>query len=162
MLSCQIIFVVLQDCYWSLLMTLQCYVFFAEDRVIDYFREFSQSVSDDWYIWTGEFQPVEDWEWVYVHCLLCAQPIALVSWGRTLELSTVASSDVCDWLETTTSARNTFGGVSQSRKYDLLLTWSAEQHRQQHAHPEEHSAKMKVRRPDWWLCWFCLFTWCQL
>ncbi|XP_044057339.1 uncharacterized protein tp53i13 isoform X2 [Siniperca chuatsi] len=70
-------------------------------------------------------------------------PIALVSWGRTLELFTVASLDVCDWLETTTSTRKKFGGVSQSRKYNLLLTWSSEQHRQQHAHPGEHSAKMK-------------------
>lgn len=75
-------------------------------------------------------------------------PIALVSWGRTLELSTVASSDVCGWLETTTSPRHTFGSVSQSRNYNLLLTWSAEQHRQHHAHPEKHSATMKesVRR----------------
>ncbi|XP_042271117.1 uncharacterized protein tp53i13 [Thunnus maccoyii] len=70
-------------------------------------------------------------------------PIALVSWGRTLELSTVASSDVCDWLETTTTTRNPFSGASQSKKYDLLLTWSAEQHRQQRAHPEEHSTKIK-------------------
>ncbi|XP_035535298.1 tumor protein p53-inducible protein 13 isoform X1 [Morone saxatilis] len=65
-------------------------------------------------------------------------PIALVSWGRTLELTTVASSDVCDWLETTASRANEFGGVRLSRKYNLLLTWSAE-----HAHPEKHSAKMK-------------------
>lgn len=75
-------------------------------------------------------------------------PIALVSWGRTLELSTMASSDVCDWLETTTSRRKNIGGVSQSKTYNLLLTWPAEQHRQQHAHPEEQSANMKetVRR----------------
>ncbi|KAF1393776.1 hypothetical protein PFLUV_G00019560 [Perca fluviatilis] len=70
-------------------------------------------------------------------------PVALVSWGHTLELSTVASSDVCDWLETTTNATKQFGGVSQSSKYNLLLTWSAEQ---QHAHPEERSAKMKSLR----------------
>ncbi|XP_029301415.1 uncharacterized protein tp53i13 isoform X2 [Cottoperca gobio] len=69
-------------------------------------------------------------------------PIALVSWGHTLELSTVASSDICDWLETTASTGNEFDGVRQSRKYNLLLTWSAEQHRQQHAHPGRHS-KMK-------------------
>ncbi|XP_073318541.1 uncharacterized protein tp53i13 [Pagrus major] len=62
--------------------------------------------------------------------------IALVSWGHTLELSTVASSDVCDWLETTSSPRNKFDAVSQSRKYNLLLTWSAEQ-------PGERPAKMK-------------------
>ncbi|XP_045929926.1 uncharacterized protein tp53i13 [Micropterus dolomieu] len=78
------------------------------------------------------------------HPLLVKQtPIALVSWGRTLELSTVASTEVCDWLETTTSTRNECGGMSQSRKYNLLLTWSAEQHRERHAHPEKHSAKMK-------------------
>ncbi|XP_042342591.1 uncharacterized protein tp53i13 [Plectropomus leopardus] len=70
-------------------------------------------------------------------------PIAIVSWGHTLELPTVASSDVCSWLETTTSERNVFGGLSQSRKYNLLLTWSAEQHQQQHAHPEEHPAEIK-------------------
>ncbi|TKS81327.1 hypothetical protein D9C73_015432 [Collichthys lucidus] len=68
-------------------------------------------------------------------------PIALVAWGRTLQLSTVSSPDVCDWLENTTSTRNKSGGPS--RKYDLLLTRSAEQHLQQHAHPEEHSAKTK-------------------
>ncbi|XP_041796818.1 tumor protein p53-inducible protein 13 [Chelmon rostratus] len=74
-------------------------------------------------------------------------PVALVSWGRTLELSTVASSDVCDWLETTTPARNEFGGVSLSRMYNLLLTRSAE-HQQQRAHPEDHPGNMKesVRR----------------
>ncbi|XP_059186415.1 uncharacterized protein tp53i13 [Centropristis striata] len=70
-------------------------------------------------------------------------PIALVSWAHTLELSTVASSDVCDWLETQTSTRNKFGGVSQIMKYNLLLSWSAEQHQQKHARPEEHAAKMK-------------------
>ncbi|KAM7399640.1 hypothetical protein PAMP_018891 [Pampus punctatissimus] len=70
-------------------------------------------------------------------------PIALVSWGRTLELSTVASLDICDWLQTTTTTRNKFSVVSQKRKYNLLLTWSAEQHRQQHTHPDEHSTKIK-------------------
>lgn len=49
-----------------------------------------------------------------------------MSWGRTLELSTVASPDVCDWLETTTSPRTTSAGASRSRTYDLLLTWSAQ------------------------------------
>ncbi|XP_032365786.1 uncharacterized protein tp53i13 [Etheostoma spectabile] len=73
-------------------------------------------------------------------------PIALVSWGHTLELSTVASSDVCNWLETTTNTPRQSGGVSRSRKYNLLLIRSAEQHWQQHAHPEEHFAKMKSLR----------------
>lgn len=71
-------------------------------------------------------------------------PIALVSWGRTLELSSVASSDVCDWLETTTSTRKKFGSVSPSRTYNLLLTRSAEQHRRQHGRQEEHATYMKV------------------
>ncbi|XP_068441747.1 uncharacterized protein tp53i13 [Clinocottus analis] len=71
-------------------------------------------------------------------------PVAFVSWGRTLELSTAASPDVHGWLETTASARRKeVAGVNQSRKYNLLLTRSAEQQRQQHAHPEEHAAKMK-------------------
>ncbi|XP_023263908.1 tumor protein p53-inducible protein 13 [Seriola lalandi dorsalis] len=67
-------------------------------------------------------------------------PIAVVSWGHTLELSTVASSDICDGLETTTTTRNKFSGVNHIRKYNLLLTWPAEQHRQQHTHPEERSS----------------------
>ncbi|XP_026168634.1 uncharacterized protein tp53i13 [Mastacembelus armatus] len=71
-------------------------------------------------------------------------PIALVSWGHTLELSTVASLDVCDWLEIQKKTRGrTTGSVSQSRKYNLLLTWQVKQHQQQHTHPEEHSTKTK-------------------
>lgn len=76
--------------------------------------------------------------------MLCVQPIALVSWGHTLELPTVASSDVCDWLETTTSTRPRIDGAMESRKYNLLLTWSAEQHQQQQSHPEKHTTKIKV------------------
>lgn len=56
-------------------------------------------------------------------------PIALVSWGRTLELPTITSSGVCDWLVTTQATRNAFDGVTQNMKYDLLLTWSASLHR---------------------------------
>ncbi|TNN37616.1 hypothetical protein EYF80_052218 [Liparis tanakae] len=64
-------------------------------------------------------------------------PVAFVSWGRTLELATAASPDVYGWLETTASTRRTKGvGVSRSGKYNLLLTRSAEQHRQQRPHPE--------------------------
>lgn len=58
-------------------------------------------------------------------------PIALVSWGRTLELSTVATEDICDWLETTQATRTTFDGVTQTRKYNLLLTKSARLHQQE-------------------------------
>ncbi|GAA6231299.1 tumor protein p53-inducible protein 13 [Lates japonicus] len=70
-------------------------------------------------------------------------PIALVSWGRTLELPTLASSDVCDWLEATTAKRNEISGVNHIRKYNLLLTWPAKQHQQQHTQLEERSTKMK-------------------
>ncbi|CAN9511067.1 unnamed protein product [Ophioblennius macclurei] len=55
-------------------------------------------------------------------------PIALVSWGRTLELPTITSSAVCDWLVTTQRAQNAFDGATQSMKYNLLLTWSASLH----------------------------------
>lgn len=71
--------------------------------------------------------------------LCCVQPIALVSWGRTLELSTIASSDVCVWLETTTTTQIKLDGVNQSRNYNLLLTWPAEQ---QHTHAEETLMKV--------------------
>uniref|UniRef100_UPI003AACF018 uncharacterized protein tp53i13 n=1 Tax=Centroberyx gerrardi TaxID=166262 RepID=UPI003AACF018 len=80
-------------------------------------------------------------------------PVALVSWGRTLELSTVATADVCDWLETTTTTGTKHGDVRQTRKYNLLLTWPAEQHpsgeREQQRTPiEKHSPKTQgsVRR----------------
>lgn len=67
-------------------------------------------------------------------------PVALVSWGRTLELSSVASLDVCDWLETTSSTRTDPGGVNPSRTYNLLLTRPAKQHPDV---PEEHATNMK-------------------
>uniref|UniRef100_UPI0037E91B75 uncharacterized protein tp53i13 n=1 Tax=Semicossyphus pulcher TaxID=241346 RepID=UPI0037E91B75 len=70
-------------------------------------------------------------------------PIVLVSWGRTLELSTMATLDVCVWLERTTSTRSTIGDVSQSMNYNLLLTWSAEKHREQPAYSKEHPARIK-------------------
>lgn len=63
-----------------------------------------------------------------------------MSWGRTLELSTLASPDVCDWLEATTSARKTSAGASGSRKYNLLLTRSSEEHGQRRG--DGPSAKM--------------------
>ncbi|XP_072249012.1 uncharacterized protein tp53i13 isoform X1 [Leuresthes tenuis] len=58
-------------------------------------------------------------------CSLYAQPIALVSWGRTLELATAASLDVCDWLQTTQTTRNETDDANQTMKYNLLLTRSA-------------------------------------
>lgn len=54
-----------------------------------------------------------------------------MSWGRTLELSTAASLEICDWLESSTSTNRTAGGTPQGRKYNLLLTRSAEEPLQQ-------------------------------
>ncbi|RVE64353.1 hypothetical protein OJAV_G00124990 [Oryzias javanicus] len=56
------------------------------------------------------------------------RPVAVVSWGRTLELMSAASLDVCDWLETTNSRRQESDGGTQ--KYHLLLTSPAALHRQ--------------------------------
>ncbi|XP_019950706.2 uncharacterized protein tp53i13 [Paralichthys olivaceus] len=70
-------------------------------------------------------------------------PIALVSWGRTLELAAVTSSDVCDWLETLTTTRNDLSSVTHIRKYDLLLAWPAKLQQLHYTHPEERSTKMK-------------------
>lgn len=53
----------------------------------------------------------------------------MVSWGRTLELMSAASLDVCEWLETTNSRREESDGGTQ--KYDLLLIGPAASHRQQ-------------------------------
>ncbi|KAM6959269.1 tumor protein p53-inducible protein 13 [Aplochiton taeniatus] len=55
-------------------------------------------------------------------------PLAIVSWGRTLELSTVTSSDICDWLEGATAAQGNRGDVGKTRKYDLLLIHPAGRH----------------------------------
>ncbi|XP_019741427.1 uncharacterized protein tp53i13 [Hippocampus comes] len=52
-----------------------------------------------------------------------SMPVALVSWGRTLELSTAASSDVCDWLQSTTTSGSPIRG-----KYNFLLTRATNQH----------------------------------
>ncbi|KAM8852899.1 tumor protein p53-inducible protein 13 [Synchiropus picturatus] len=48
-------------------------------------------------------------------------PVALVAWGRTLELSTAASSDVCDWLETSGANNNMLSSGNQANKYKLFL-----------------------------------------
>ncbi|XP_037314228.2 tumor protein p53-inducible protein 13 [Pungitius pungitius] len=63
-------------------------------------------------------------------------PIAVVSWGRTLELSAVAPSDICDWLEAAApAAGRRLVDEGRGRGYNLLLTRSAERHR-----AEENSA----------------------
>ncbi|XP_074536506.1 uncharacterized protein tp53i13 [Halichoeres trimaculatus] len=64
-------------------------------------------------------------------------PIALVSWGRTLELSTSATLEVCDWLEMTASTENKPADLSRSRNYNLFLTRSAETHRKRSAEFKE-------------------------
>ncbi|XP_069003655.1 uncharacterized protein tp53i13 [Embiotoca jacksoni] len=68
-------------------------------------------------------------------------PIALVSWGRTLELSTVSSSDICDWLENTTPTGSKTEGVTQTRKYNLLLTRPAGLRRQEQAEKMKESVR---------------------
>ncbi|XP_061781380.1 tumor protein p53-inducible protein 13 [Nerophis lumbriciformis] len=62
-------------------------------------------------------------------------PIALVSWGRTLELSTAASLDVCYWLQSTMTTSEWIRG-----KYNLLLTLSSEQ---KHTHGKEGQTEPK-------------------
>ncbi|XP_062328837.1 tumor protein p53-inducible protein 13 isoform X1 [Osmerus eperlanus] len=59
---------------------------------------------------------------------------AVVSWGRTLELSSVTGSEVCDWLEATASGVSP-GDVVMSQRYSLLLTRPAVPHHEQdHGH----------------------------
>lgn len=50
-------------------------------------------------------------------------PLALVSWGRVLELSTALSADICHWLEATVNLREVVEGPEC--EYNLLLTWSS-------------------------------------
>lgn len=54
------------------------------------------------------------------------RPIALVSWGRTLEVSTASSPEICDWLNRTSSSK-TNAGQTHKYPYNLFLTRSAEQ-----------------------------------
>lgn len=63
------------------------------------------------------------------------QPIAFVSWGRTLEVSTAASSGICDWLNWTSSSKTNAGEmtnkgeITHKQQYHLLLTRSVEQNK---------------------------------
>ncbi|XP_017550395.1 tumor protein p53-inducible protein 13 [Pygocentrus nattereri] len=52
------------------------------------------------------------------------RPFALASWGRTLEMSHVTSSGVCEWLLAAFSSLNQSVG-SQRPKYSLFLTKAA-------------------------------------
>ena len=58
------------------------------------------------------------------------QRLALVSWGRTLELSTIHTSAVCDWLEAVEAAvtGTNPNDLAATRNYSLLLIRPAEQH----------------------------------
>lgn len=56
------------------------------------------------------------------------KPYALVSWGRTLEISHVTSSGVCEWLHSTSSSLN-LTKETQRPKYSLYLTKAAPEHR---------------------------------
>ena len=55
--------------------------------------------------------------------------MALVSWGRTLELSTIHTFAVCDWLEEVEAAAKGTNpnDVVATRNYNLLLISPAEQ-----------------------------------
>ncbi|XP_057694983.1 tumor protein p53-inducible protein 13 [Corythoichthys intestinalis] len=67
-----------------------------------------------------------------------SMPVALVSWGRTLELSTAASSDACDWLQSMMTSSNWKTG-----KYNFLLTQAAEQEGQKHTRQTGHHREPK-------------------
>ncbi|XP_029028107.1 uncharacterized protein tp53i13 isoform X2 [Betta splendens] len=73
-------------------------------------------------------------------------PIALVSWGRTLELSTAASLDVCVWLEATTSTEMNLDEEMHRRSYNLLLVWPAEQRQLTHWEKNSTHVKASLRR----------------
>lgn len=54
------------------------------------------------------------------------RPVALVSWGRTLETSTAASPEICDWLDATSSTKTDAAEVKRKLKYNLYLRRAAE------------------------------------
>ncbi|KAG7281447.1 hypothetical protein CRUP_029896 [Coryphaenoides rupestris] len=75
--------------------------------------------------------------------------VALVSWGQTLELSTVLTSGVCDWLESVAAAAVT-GTIPDdmiaSRNYSLLLIRPAEQRNKRLAKQARTNTMQSVRR----------------
>ncbi|KAM9469579.1 tumor protein p53-inducible protein 13 [Clarias gariepinus] len=50
------------------------------------------------------------------------RPIALVSWGRTLEMSHISTAGLCEWLFTSSSS---FNQTTASHNYNLYLTKAA-------------------------------------
>ncbi|XP_077579551.1 tumor protein p53-inducible protein 13 [Stigmatopora nigra] len=67
-----------------------------------------------------------------------SRPVALVSWGRTLELSTAASSEICDWLESMMTSN-----IWKTGKYNFLLTQAAKQDGQKHQTQKGHRSEPK-------------------
>ncbi|XP_033833021.1 uncharacterized protein tp53i13 [Periophthalmus magnuspinnatus] len=55
------------------------------------------------------------------------RPFALASWGRTLEVSTLVSSQICDWLNGTSSNKPEAAERRREKHYNLLLTRSEDQ-----------------------------------
>ncbi|KAJ3589958.1 hypothetical protein NHX12_007915 [Muraenolepis orangiensis] len=93
---------------------------------------------------SGPYRPVAAESGEYLYCPpqrwlsnlhRGATRVALVSWGRTLELSGALSSRVCDWLESVAGAGTATGTnrddvVGGNMKYSLLLIRPAWQHAQ--------------------------------
>uniref|UniRef100_A0AAR2ING4 Tumor protein p53-inducible protein 13 n=1 Tax=Pygocentrus nattereri TaxID=42514 RepID=A0AAR2ING4_PYGNA len=78
---------------------------------------------------SGAHRPVGAMSGEYLYCppqrwLNNLKPFALASWGRTLEMSHVTSSGVCEWLLAAFSSLNQSVG-SQRPKYSLFLTKAA-------------------------------------
>ncbi|CAL9684189.1 unnamed protein product [Knipowitschia caucasica] len=59
------------------------------------------------------------------------RPIALVSWGRALEISTVVSSEICDWLERTLLTKPKAVERIYENQYNFLLIKAKNQKRLQ-------------------------------
>ncbi|KAG5269531.1 hypothetical protein AALO_G00203060 [Alosa alosa] len=82
--------------------------------------------------------------WLSTH-----RPVALVSWGRTLEMSHVAAPEVCDWLVSVSSNRpQQHSDPERSRRvrYSLLLTHAAPLHRAKDTAQDTHETTSQI---DW-------------
>ncbi|XP_041920661.1 tumor protein p53-inducible protein 13 [Alosa sapidissima] len=82
--------------------------------------------------------------WLSTH-----RPVALVSWGRTLEMSHVTAPEVCDWLVSVSSNRpQQHSDPERSRRvrYSLLLTHAAPLHREKDTAQDTHETTSQI---DW-------------
>ncbi|XP_020779626.2 LOW QUALITY PROTEIN: uncharacterized protein tp53i13 [Boleophthalmus pectinirostris] len=70
------------------------------------------------------------------------RPFAFVSWGRTLEVSTVASSEICDWLNQTSFTKPKATEQRHKNHYSHLLTRSVDQNR----HQENKESPTEIQR----------------